>query len=83
MDHTVESVTESIARITKLRDEYGRSDLPFEVTVGGPVGSEDDVKRWEAAGVDRLIVAPWRRSPEAVDGLRTFSDLVEAHLHRS
>jgi len=41
------------------------------VTVGGPVTSDDDVKRWEDAGVDRLIVAAMARSPEAVDGLRT------------
>lgn len=82
MDHTIESVTNAIATIDKYREEAGRRDLPFEVTVGGPVASEDDVKRWEDAGVDRLIVAPWRRSPEAIDGLRAFSDLVEAHLHR-
>jgi probable F420-dependent oxidoreductase len=83
MDHTIETVTDAIATLDKLREEAGRSDLPFEVTVGGPVQSEDDVKRWEDAGVDRLIVAPWRRSPDAIDGLRAFSDLVEDHLHRS
>ena len=83
MDHTVESVTKSIARLSELREEAGRADQPFEITVGGPVTSEDDIKRWEDAGVDRLIVAPWRRSPDAVDGLREFSDVVEAHLHRS
>jgi alkanesulfonate monooxygenase SsuD/methylene tetrahydromethanopterin reductase-like flavin-dependent oxidoreductase (luciferase family) len=83
MDHTLESVAKSIAKLRALREEAGRADQPFEITVGGPVKSEDDVKRWEDAGVDRLIVAPWRRSPDAVDGLREFTDLVEAHLHRS
>ena len=83
MDHTIESVTESIARMAELRDECGRTDLPFEITVGGPVSSEDDIARWEEAGVDRLIVSPWRRSPDAVEGLRSFSDLAAAHLHRS
>lgn len=74
MDHTVESVGNAIARLRELREEAGRADQPFEVTVGGPVESEADVERWEEAGVDRLIVAPWRRSPEAVDGLREFSE---------
>jgi probable F420-dependent oxidoreductase len=82
MDHTLESVAASIARLRALREEAGRADQPFEITVGGPVSSEDDIKRWEDAGVDRLICSPWRRSPEAVDGLRAFSDLAEAHLHR-
>ncbi|MEY2451256.1 MAG: hypothetical protein QOD92_830 [Acidimicrobiaceae bacterium] len=82
MDHTLESVAASIARLRALREEAGRADQPFEITVGGPVSSEDDIKRWEDAGVDRLICSPWRRSPDAVDGLRAFSDLAEAHLHR-
>jgi hypothetical protein len=34
------------------------------------------VKRWEDAGVTRMIVSPWRRSREAIDGMRRFADLV-------
>lgn len=83
LDHTLDSIGEPLAKLRKLREEAGRADEPFEITVGGPVHSEDDISRWEEAGVDRLIVAPWRRSPEAVDGLREFSELTEAHLHRS
>ena len=30
----------------------------------------DDVERWEALGVTRLIVSPWRRSKEAVAGVQ-------------
>ena len=30
---------------------------------------EDDVAAWEAAGVDRLIVSPWRRSAEALEAM--------------
>ena len=59
-----------------MRASYGRFDARFEVSVGGPVASRDDVERWEDAGVDRLIVAPWARSREAVDGLERFAELV-------
>jgi alkanesulfonate monooxygenase SsuD/methylene tetrahydromethanopterin reductase-like flavin-dependent oxidoreductase (luciferase family) len=31
--------------------------------------------RWEDLGVTRMIVSPWRRSREAIDGLRRFADL--------
>ncbi len=72
--HTVESVRASVERLHQLRDEADRLDVPFEVTVGGPVASVDDVARWEDAGVDRLIVAPWTRSKEAMDGLQRFAD---------
>ena len=46
------------------------------VSLGGPVTSTEDVQRWEELGVTRLIVSPWRRSPDAVDGMRRFADLV-------
>ena len=32
--------------------------------------------RWEDLGVTRMIVAPWKRSSEAIDGLRRFADRV-------
>src|SRR5438132_4373594 len=50
IDHTPESVAAPIKRLQALRDEFGR-DGRFDVTVGGPVSSPDDVERWEAAGV--------------------------------
>jgi probable F420-dependent oxidoreductase len=75
MDHTLESVAASVADLRRRREDAGRGGEPFEITVGGPVESVDDIRRWEDAGVDRLMVAPWRRSPEAVDGLRRFADV--------
>ena len=46
----------------------------IEITLGAPPKDRDAVARCEEAGVDRLIVRPWRRSPEAIDGLRAFAD---------
>lgn len=77
--HTVKSIARPVELLRRWRQEAGRAELPFEVTVGGPVESLDDVARWEEAGVDRLIVAPWERSIDAVEGLRRFADRV---LHR-
>jgi probable F420-dependent oxidoreductase len=76
MAHTLDSIGVPVGRLREMRASYGRSDARFEVSVGGPVASRDDVKRWEDAGVDRLIVAPWARSREAVDGLDRFAELV-------
>ena len=33
---------------------------------------EQAIDTWRAAGATRLVVAPWRRSTEAVDGLTAF-----------
>jgi probable F420-dependent oxidoreductase len=76
MRHTIESVAKPVARLRELREEAGRSGDRFEVTVGGPVESRDDVARWREVGVDRIVVAPWARTSGAVDGLRRFAEAV-------
>jgi len=76
MGHTFESAAGRIARLRELRAEYGRDPAAFQTCLGGPVTSADDVRRWEELGVTRLVVSPWRRSPDAVDGIRRFADLV-------
>jgi probable F420-dependent oxidoreductase len=74
MGHTFESAAVQIARLRELRGEYDAAS--FQICLGGPVTSAGDVRRWEELGVTRLVVSPWRRSPDAVDGMRRFADLV-------
>jgi len=71
--HTLESVRRPVEVLAELRLEAGRGDDRFEVSLGGPVKARGDVARWEDAGVDRLIVAPWERSREALEGMRRFA----------
>ena len=78
MGHTFESAAGQIERLRALRAESDRAGAPFQICLGGPVESRGDVDRWEDLGVTRLIVSPWRRSPEAVDALHAFATL--AHL---
>ena len=73
MSHDFESGAGQIARLRTLLDEAGRSRDGFQVCLGGPVASPDDAARWEGLGVTRLIVSPWRRSREAVDGMQAFA----------
>jgi len=74
IEPSAETVARSVARLDALRREFGREGQPFEVTIGAPLEHRDAVARFEDAGVHRLIVRPWRRSPEAVDRLRAFAD---------
>ena len=74
MGHTIESATAQIARLERELAANGRSlDGGFQVCLGGPVASVADAARWESIGVTRLLVSPWRRSPEALDGLAAFA----------
>jgi hypothetical protein len=45
-----------------------------EVTLSVTPGSRDEVRRFADAGVDRLVVSPWRRSRECIPALRHFAD---------
>ena len=60
------------AEIETLRHEVGREG-EFTVTVMGAPTSPADIEAYERAGVDRLVVFPWRKSAEAADGLREFA----------
>jgi probable F420-dependent oxidoreductase len=71
--HSLESVQAPIARLRELRHEAGREAEPFEIIVSGPLEQREDLERWAETGVTRMIVSPWRRSPQAVDGLRDFA----------
>ncbi len=73
LSHSPESVRAPVETLHRLREEHRRSDRPFTVSVGGSVSSEADVEAFAAAGVDRLIVSPWSRTREVLDGLRSFA----------
>jgi probable F420-dependent oxidoreductase len=70
----------ALADIHRQRAEAGREG-PWTTTVMASLAGAHDVEDAAAAGVDRLVVAPWRRSAEAQDGLRAFAEafLVRAY----
>jgi len=74
LEHTPESAAECVARLRRLRDEAGRSNAPFQVSLSNTPGSADEIRRLKEAGVDRVIAAPWSRSRECIDGLRRFAE---------
>lgn len=76
MVHTPESAAERVAELARLTTAAGRDPALLEVTVMGELAESGDIEAWEEAGVDRLIVTPWRRSREAVEGLQRVAELV-------
>jgi len=73
MDNSVETAAARVARLRELTVEAGRAPGSLEVTVGGTASSADDVKAYASAGVDRLIVSPWRRSDDAIARLERYA----------
>jgi probable F420-dependent oxidoreductase len=73
MNHPLEEIPVALRGAAAMAERYGRT-APLEVTVPGAVFALIDVDRYEEAGVTRVLVRPWTRSSEAIDGLRRFAD---------
>jgi alkanesulfonate monooxygenase SsuD/methylene tetrahydromethanopterin reductase-like flavin-dependent oxidoreductase (luciferase family) len=73
MNHTLEELPASIARLSSLAADAGRT-TPIEVTLPGRIETRDDVERHAAAGVTRVLVMPWTSSREAIEGMRRFAE---------
>jgi probable F420-dependent oxidoreductase len=78
--HTPSSAGAQVARLRSLLAEAGRSDAFFEMTVshGGGELTSEDVTRYAAAGVHRVVSLPWRRGREAGEGLQRLAARVLA-----
>jgi probable F420-dependent oxidoreductase len=75
MNHTLEQLGPPLAKLRELCDAHGRT-APVQVTMHGAIAQPDDVARYADAGVTRVIVTPWARTSEAIDGLARFADEV-------
>jgi probable F420-dependent oxidoreductase len=76
--HTLESVQPVLKKLREITREEGRNPEELEIITAAEVSSRDELRRWEDLGVTRLVVCPWRRGREAVDGLRRFAEDVLA-----
>ena len=74
MDHGFESGAAQVTTLRRLLVAEGRDPAAFQYCLGASVRSTDDVARWEEIGITRLVLAPWRRSKEAIEGMRRFAD---------
>ena len=74
--HTPESVVPQVARLHAELASAGRVGVPFEITVSTSAAALDRgaLRRFEDAGVDRVVALPWSRAREAEDAVRRFAD---------
>ena len=79
MNHKLEELPSSIARLEELWRRYGRDGRP-EVTIAAGVNTREDIYRAAALGVNRLIIKPWRRTSDAMDSIRAFAENVLQHV---
>lgn len=75
MNHTLDQIPGSVSKLSSLWAQHGRDGKP-EITTSAPAESPADVRRAADAGIDRLIVMPWRRTREALEGMARFAENV-------
>jgi len=75
MNHSVDDLGPAVARLADLRVAAGRAGK-VEVTLGAADPDADALHRYELAGVDRVLVRPWRSSRDALEALRRFAGQV-------
>jgi hypothetical protein len=78
MHHSPQTAAPVLARVADAASAV-RRDRGLEITFANHQGPDVDVQAWRNLGVDRLIVAPWTRSDDAIAGMRAFA---RAHLRR-
>ncbi|MFI6483984.1 TIGR03619 family F420-dependent LLM class oxidoreductase [Nonomuraea sp. NPDC050663] len=69
MPHTLESIRPQLEVLSELS---GGRRVPVTAHAYD-LASPGEVGEWAALGVERLIVRPWKRSRDAVDGLAAFA----------
>jgi probable F420-dependent oxidoreductase len=74
LGHTPEGVGDAVARMRTALAAEGRQTAGFSITVGGSIGSRADLRRFEDAGVTRVVCTPWRRGEPPQDALRRLAD---------
>src|SRR3712207_2574119 len=63
--HSPETAGPVLARVARAQADAER-ERTLQITVATHQGPDVDVDAWRALGVDRVIIAPWTRSSEAL-----------------
>ncbi len=74
--HTPASAGAQVQRLRTALTDAGRGDAAFEMTVSHAASAldRDELARYAAAGVDRVVVLPWRRGRDAEADLDRLAD---------
>jgi probable F420-dependent oxidoreductase len=80
MNHELAELPAAAARMAELRERHGVPGT-VEITFGATPATAAELEAHADAGVDRLIVRPWKRTSDAIESLRSYAALMLAPSH--
>jgi probable F420-dependent oxidoreductase len=76
VQHTPASIAAPLQQLKQLCQQEQRDVASLQVLTQGQCRSPDEWKRWQDSGVHELILSPWEKGSEAVDGLKRLAALL-------
>ncbi len=71
--HTLDTIGPVLSRLRAICRAEGRDPDGLEIITATHLEQREDLRRWEDAGVTRLVVNPWSRGRDAVRALEDFA----------
>lgn len=74
VEPNLEAMGKTIKQLREIIRTAGRDPNTFQYTCAGSINSKDDIKRLQDLGLTRVVIQPWQRGRDAVDGLKRVAD---------
>jgi len=75
VSHSYDSVKPIIKQLHDIAHSESKNIKNIELLTAGKIVHKDDIKRWKETGITQLIVSPWEKGSQALDGLKHFADM--------
>lgn len=76
VQHTPTSIATPIQQLKQLCQQAQRDFSSLQILTQGQCHSIDELKRWRDSGVHELILSPWEKGSEAIDGLNRLAEML-------
>lgn len=75
VQHTPESVQEVIAQLKILCHKENKDFHSLRILTQAQCHSTEELIRWQNSGVTEIVVSPWTKGSEALEGLKQFAKM--------
>jgi len=75
VQHTPDSIQPMIKQLKSICVQEGKDFHSLRILTQGQCQSKEELQRWQNSGVTELVISPWQKGSEAIEGLKNSSKL--------